>query len=378
MAGKKSFNSVCRWTFNPGKGGFVPADIRPSWSSKHLDTSGIIELVKNEIASRLPDNIELGIELHYDYEVDEENAVKVAESLKEAGLYLAMITPGMHAHWAYGGIASLDPDERKEAEDFVRRTLDLAYGPLKEAWHPQVPPALVLWNGAFGYDLATIGIKQMYVALKKSIAGLCEYEAKKGGELYIGLEPKPNEGHPALLVPTVASALLMWRKIEEEFGIPREKKGVNKEFGHSEMIGLDHVYDTVEELDDKAMVHMHLNSQGYNDGIILGGPGKYDIDHGVRINGMNIAIAGLIEEAGYDRWKGHDMQVRAYDNVEQGLDRVVRSILSWEACAEAARDLDTKELMSHLATRNTAKAEDMIWEAVVKAHHHFDKTYQGV
>ena len=46
------------------------------------------------------------------------------------------------------------------------------------------------------------------------------------------------------------------------------------------------------------MVHMHLNSQGYNDGIILGGPGKYDIDHGTRINGMNIAIAGLLQESG--------------------------------------------------------------------------------
>ena len=102
--------------------------------------------------------------------------------------------------------------------------------------------------------------------------------------------------------------LLFWRKIEEEFGVSRKKKGVNKEFGHSEMIGLDHVYDTVEELDNDAMVHMHLNSQGYNDGIILGGPGKFDIDHGVRINGMNIAIAGLIQQAGFNRWKGHDMQ----------------------------------------------------------------------
>jgi hypothetical protein len=62
-------------------------------------------------------------------------------------------------------------------------------------------------------------------------------------------------------------------------------------------VGLDHVYDTVEELDNAAMVHMHLNSQGDNDGIILGGPGKYDIDDGVRINGMNIAIAGLIQVA---------------------------------------------------------------------------------
>ena len=70
---------------------------------------------------------------------------------------------------------------------------------------------------------------------------------------------------------------------------------------------------------------------------------------------MNIAIAGLIQQAGFDRWKGHDMQTRAYDNWEQGIDRVVRSILSWEAYEEAARKLDTDQLLTHLANRDTAR-----------------------
>jgi xylose isomerase len=179
-----------------------------------------------------------------------------------------------------------------------------------------------------------------------------------------------------MLIPTVASALIFWKKLEEEFGISPQKKGVNKEFGHSEMIGLDHVYDTVEELDNRAMVHMHLNSQGYNDGIILGGPGKYDIDHGARVNGMNIAIAGLIHDAGYNRWKGHDMQARAYDNTRQGIERVIRSILSWEACEKAAESLDTTGLLRNLSQCETAKAEDMMRDAVVKAQGYFDELYK--
>ena len=120
---------------------------------------------------------------------------------------------------------------------------------------------------------------------------------------------------------------------------------------------------------------MHLNSQGYNDGIILGGPGKFDIDHGVRVNGMNIAIAGLIQQASYARWKGHDMQPRAYDNTEQAVDRVVRSILSWQACEDAARELDTAKLLKYLQKRETAKAEDMMRAAVVKAQSYFDRMY---
>ena len=377
MAAEKSLHSICRWTFNPGKGGFVPADMRPEWGSK-FSTAEMIKLVKKKIAPRLPNNVELGIEMHYDTEVDEKTAAAVADALVDSGLYLAMITPGAHSHYAYGGIASLDPDERKSAEDFGNRTVDLVYGPLKKAWHSDgdKAPSFIIWNGSFGYDIATVGIRQMYQNLKESVAGLCKYEQKKGDSLYICFEPKPNEGHPAMLIPTVASALLFWRKIEEEFGISRDKKGVNKEFGHSEMIGLDHVYDSVEELDNDMMVHMHLNSQGYNDGIILGGPGKYDIDHGARVNGMNVAIAGLIQQAGFARWKGHDMQTRAYDNAAQGIDRVVRSVLSWEACAKAAKELDTAALMDTLAKRETAKAEDIMRGAVVKAQGYFDKMYK--
>ncbi len=374
---KKSLHSICRWTFNPGKGGFVPADIRPDWAGNKFGTPEMIELVAKRIRPRLPRNVQLGIELHYDAEVDDNNAQAVADALVSNKLALAMLTPGAHSHFAYGGICSLDRAERKAAEELGTRTVDLAYGVLRKAWNDGKPPAFVIWNGSFGYDLASVGIRQMYQNLKESVAGLCKYEAKKGGQLRIAFEPKPNEGHPAMLIPTVASAIVFWRKVELEFGVSIQNKGVNKEFGHSEMIGLDHVADTVEELDNDMMVHMHLNSQGYNDGIILGGPGKYDIDHGARVNGMNIAIAGLIADAGFARWKGHDMQTRPYDNADQGIDRVVRSVLSWEACAKAAAELKTRALLKALADRDTAQAEDLMRAAVVEAQRHFNRMMKG-
>jgi xylose isomerase len=369
-------HSLCRWTFNAGKGGFVPSRVRPAWSAERLNTIDTVRLIKEKIAPRLPGNITLGFEVHYDTEVNEQLAAELADALVAAGMYLALITPGAHSHFAYGGICSLDDNERKKSQELGTKAVDLAYGPLKKAWHPQAVPTFVLWNGSYGYDLASLAVQPMYQNLKDSIATLCRYEEKKGGELYFGIEPKPNEGHPSMLLPTVASAILFWYKLEQEFGVSRKKKGVNKEFGHSEMIGLDHVYDSVEELDNQAMVHMHLNSQGYNDGIILGGPGKYDIDHGARINGFNVAIAGLIQKANYTRWRGHDMQVRAYDNEEQGLDRVIRSVLSWEACEQAAGELDEQQLLTCLKQRATAKAEDIMREAVVNAHKHFNLMYR--
>jgi xylose isomerase len=377
MQTQKSFHSICRWTFNSGKGGFVPGDVRPEWNSQNLNTVQTVDLIKKKIVPRLPENIVVGYEAHYDTEVNDANASALADALVDANMYLAMITPGAHSHFAYGGIASMDAKERAAAGELGLKTVDCAYGAMKKAWHPDPAsyPTLVLWNGSYGYDMASIAIQTMYQNLKSSVASLCKYEVKAGGQMYMGIEPKPNEGHPAMLLPTVASAIIFWRKLEEEFGVSRAKKGVNKEFGHSEMISLDHVYDSVEELDNNAMVHMHLNSQGYNDGIILGGPGKYDIDHGTRINGMNIAIAGLLRKAGFNRWKGHDMQVRAYDNVEQGIDRVIRSVLSWEACDMASAELDEKQLMEYLCNRETAKAEDMMRDVVCRAQAHFNDMY---
>lgn len=377
MSSNKSLHSICRWTFHAGKGGFVPGDMRPKWSGDNFNTIDFIRLVKERIEPKLPKHVELGIELHYDNEYNEGNAEDIATACVETGLTLAMVTPGAHAHFAYGGIASLDSQERKKAEEYGKRTVELAYGPLRKAWDPDPKkyPSLVIWNGSFGYDIATIGVKQMYQNLKESMAKLCEVEKLLGGDLFFAIEPKPNEGHPAMLLPTVASALVFWRRLEDEFGISLEKKGINKEIGHSEMIGLDHIYDTVEELDSNAMFHTHLNSQGYNDGITLGGPARYDIDHGLKINGMNIAVASLMQQAGYDRWKGHDMQVRPYDNEEQGIDRVIRSILSWEACEKAAKDLDDNKLLKHLANRDTAKAEDSMRNAVTEAQRYFNEMY---
>lgn len=378
MSNKESFHSICRWTFNAGKGGFVPADIRPAWDGNRFGSPEFVKIVRDEIAPRLPSHIQLGTELHYDTEINESNAAAVRDMLTECKLSLAMITPGAHSHFGYGGIASLDEKERAAADTLGQKTVELAYGTLKNTWSPkaELAPTLVLWNGSYGYDLATPCVREMYQNLKRSVAGLCKFEEKAGGNLYIGIEPKPNEGHPAMLLPTVASALLLWKKVKEEFGISLERKGTNKEFGHSEMIGLDHVCDTVEELDNNAVVHVHLNSQGYNDGIILGGPGKYDIDHGTRINGMNIAIARLLQDAGYNRWKGHDMQPRPYDNEKQAIDRVVRSVLSWDACEYAATKLDSKALYTAIAGRETAKAEDMMRDLVMTANRYFQETYK--
>jgi len=365
-------HSICRWTFNPGHGGFVPGDIRPAWAD--LTTAGFVELVAKNVKPRLPD-VEVGIEAHYDNEICEKTADEVRDALKANGMFVAMFTPGAHVHWGFGGVCSFDPKERAGASDFGKRAVDLAYGNLKEAWHPKAKPSFVLWNGSWGYDLPGSWLKDMLDVLEEEMAGLIRYEQKKGGELFFVVEPKPNEGHPKMILPTVASALLMRRKLADR-GVDVSKFGTNKEFGHSEMIGLDATYDTAEEIREGALHHVHANSQGY-DGIRAGGPGMFDVDHGAAITGPNIGIARLLLDAGYNRWIGHDMQPRPYDNEAQAMDRVVRSVINWEATVKAAEELDVKAIKKHFADRETAKAEDLIGDAITAARNHAKKMYNG-
>lgn len=60
-------------------------------------------------------------------------------------------------------------------------------------------------------------------------------------------------------------------------------------------------------------------------------------------------------------------------DVRQGLDRVIGSILSREACEKAARELGVQALLACLATRETAQPEDLMRAAVVSALKHFDQ-----
>ena len=126
---KKTLHSVCRWTFHSGRGGFVPGDMRPTWAASKFSSVDMVKLVSGKIRSRLPETVELGVELHYDNEVNESSAKALADAIRDEGLYLAMITPGAHAHYGYGGIASLDAAERESAEHFGFRTNDLAFRP---------------------------------------------------------------------------------------------------------------------------------------------------------------------------------------------------------------------------------------------------------
>jgi len=360
------YQSVCRWSFHPGKGGFVPGNIRPEF--RGMTPSGFVELVAEKIRPRVPENTRLGVAVHYDREINEETAESFAKALKDNGLVLSMITPGAHYYFAYGGIGSPDPVERMKAQELGRRTVDLMVGPLKDIQDPDCSAAFDIWNGSFGYEIPSVLLIDMLKYADEAIGELLDYAQSKDPNMKMGVEPKPNEGHSAMLYQTSGEVLALRGRLASA-GHDVSNFGLINEFGHTEMAGLDLVQEYAAASIEGAIVHVHANSQG-GDGVRLGGGGKFDIDFGVAPSATTLAIAQILGESGFSGWIEHDMQPRAYDNVAQNIDHVVRSICNWEAIARTAESeaLSRAKLESLAASRNMMEFEDLVRDAVSSAH----------
>jgi xylose isomerase len=360
------YQSVCRWSFHAGKGGFVPAGIRPGFAA--LTPEGFVELVAGRIAPRAPENTRLGVAVHYDKEVNERTAEGFARALKGTGLVLSMLTPGAHDHFAYGGLGSMDPRERKEAREFALRTLDLLLGPLQQAQDPRCPCVFDIWNGSFGYEIPSALVQDMLRHADQAISELLKEAWKREPRIRFGIEPKPNEGHAAMLYQTSGEVLALRARLRAA-GIDVTNFGLINEFGHTEMAGLDLVQEYAAAALDHAVIHVHANSQGA-DGVRLGGSGKIDIDYGVAPSSTSIGVAQILLESDYAGWIEHDMQPRPYDDAAQNIERVIRSICNWEAIVRTIETggIDRTELERLAAARRMMEFEDRVRDTVSKAH----------
>jgi xylose isomerase len=366
MKRKTRYQSVCRWSFHAGKGGFVPDGIRPGFA--RLTTEGFVELVARKVAPRVPENTRLGIAVHYDREVNEESAELFARRLRDANLALSMLSPGAHYYHGYGGLGSLDDGEREKAKAFTRRALDVLAGPLADAQNAACPAVFDIWNGSFGYEIPSVLVMDMLRRADDAVAELIEYAAQVAPGVKVGLEPKPNEGHAAMLYQTSGEVLALRSRLRER-GVNVGGFGLINEFGHTEMAGLDLVQEYAAAALEGAIVHVHANSQGA-DGVRLGGAGKFDIDFGVAPTASTLAVAQIFAESGYSGWVEHDMQPRPYDSEEQNIEHVVRSLCNWEAIARTVEEgaLDRAELENLAAARDMVAFEDAVRDAVAGAH----------
>lgn len=153
----------------------------------------------------------------------------------------------------------------------------------------------VFWGGREGTETdASKDPRDSMKRFRECMNFLAEYDIEKGYNLKFALEPKPNEPRGDIYLPTVGSALGFIATLAKS-----EKFGVNPEFAHDTMAGLNFVHAVGQAIDAGKLFHIDLNGQK---------PGRFDQDYrfGAEDIKANFFLVKLMEDSGYNGMKHFD------------------------------------------------------------------------
>ena len=147
----------------------------------------------------------------------------------------------------------------------------------------------VLWGGREGVE--TDAAKDIRTALdryKEAVDLCCEHILDRGYKVRLALEPKPNEPRGDIFLPTVGHALAFIGTLQWP-----EMVGLNPEFAHETMSGLNFTHGVAQALWQGKLFHIDLNAQRI---------GKFDQDFRFGSEGVRDAfyLVRLLEDAQWD------------------------------------------------------------------------------
>jgi xylose isomerase len=204
-------------------------------------------------------------------------------ALDDTGMVVPMATTNLFTHPVFkdGAFTSSDKSVRAFALRKTMEAIDLG---------AEVGAGIyVFWGGREGAE--TDAYRSPVDALKwfrEAINYLSEYVQDQGYGMRFALEPKPNEPRGDIYLPTVGHALHFITTLDHP-----EMVGVNPEFAHETMAGLNFIHGVGQALDAGKLFHIDLNDQQ---------PGRYDQDF--RFGSENpkraFLLIKLLEDSGYD------------------------------------------------------------------------------
>jgi xylose isomerase len=206
------------------------------------------------------------------------------QALDETGLVVPMATTNLFWRPVFkeGAFTANNRDVRRLA---VRKTLaamDLAA--------ELGASVFVMWGGREGVEAdAAKDVRAALDRYKEAVDLCCEHIRERGYELRIALEPKPNEPRGDMFLPTVGHALAFIGELQWP-----EMVGLNPEFAHETMSGLNFTHGVAQALWHGKLFHIDLNAQRI---------GKFDQDFRFASEGLRDAfyVVRLLEDA---RWDG--------------------------------------------------------------------------
>jgi xylose isomerase len=255
------------------------------------------------------------------------------KALDDTGMKVPMATTNLFSQPVFkeGAFTANDPQVRRYA---VAKTFDAI--DLGAELGAQV---YVMWGGREGVEAEAA--KDVQAALDRYAEAVdlcCAYIRERGYDLVIALEPKPNEPRGDMFLPTVGHALAFINELEWP-----EMVGLNPEFAHETMSGLNFTHAVAQALWHEKLFHIDLNAQRI---------GKFDQDFRFGSEGIRDAfyLVKLLEESGWPGMRHFDSHAYRTEDADGVWAFALASMRTYLMLAEKARRFaDDPEIQEALA-----------------------------
>lgn len=252
-----------------------------------------------------------GVNLHdndlvpFGSSTDEHNQIvsTFKKTLSETGIKVPMATTNLFSQPIFkdGAFTSSDPRVREFAVQKTMRAMDLGAELGAEVY--------VFWGGREGSEVdAAKNPLDPLKWFRESLNFLNAYQKEQGYGFKLALEPKPNEPRGDIYLATTGHALAFIETLDNP-----ENVGVNPEFAHDTIAGLNFTHNIAQAIDAGKLFHIDLNGQK---------PGRFDQDlrFGQEDIKNNFFLVKLLEDTGYDgmrHFDAHALRTSDMDDVKQ-------------------------------------------------------------
>jgi len=205
------------------------------------------------------------------------------KALQDTGLVVPMATTNLFSDPIFKDGAFTNPDARIRAYAIQKTMQAMDLGAELGA------KIYVLWGGREGAEVdAGMNTLDALAYYREALNFLAEYSESQGYGYRFALEPKPNEPRGDIYLPVVGAALGFIATLDKPHLF-----GLNPEFAHETMAGLNFVHAVAQAIDADKLFHIDLNDQKMS---------RFDQD--LRFGAENLKTAfflvKLLEDSGYD------------------------------------------------------------------------------
>ena len=255
------------------------------------------------------------------------------------GLVVPMATVSLFFHPVFrdGAFTANDPEVRAYALQKTMQAMDLGA--------ELGAKIFVLWGGREGTETdACRRADEAVKRLREGVNFLCEYNIDQGYGYTFAMEAKPNEPRGDIYMPTTGHYLGFIATLDHP-----EMVGVNPEFAHEQMAGLNFMHGVAQAWEAGKLVHIDLNDQS---------PGRYDQD--LRFGSASLKAAfwlvKFLEDVGYQgprHFDAHAYRTEDYEGVKDFARGCMRTYLMFkEKAARWNADKEIQAIVKEISVGN--------------------------